>query len=301
MSVIVQVSISGGRTSGYMAVWLKNNIRVLANYLDVPIDSIKLVYVFANTGREDNDTLRFLDAIDRNLLDGQVVWLEGVPYHDKKKSTGHRVVTFETAARHSDYMQDGHPFKEFCKKYGVPNISMPPCTRELKMNPIKSYMKEMGYSRSQFYSCVGIRIDETRRVNQKAVEEKILYPLIDLIPTDKEDVLSFWEDYDFDLKIPERWGNCLTCFKKSHKKLNSLYNEAPEIFEFNDYIEREFGFVGAEFEKHGITVPRKCFRENRNTQELIASFRLTEVDPVNYIRKYDDAGCSESCEFYPTE
>src|SRR5690348_10673615 len=63
----LRVSFSGGRTSARMCALIKEH---LSEYFE-------LLFLFANTSREDPDTLRFVDAVDRNLgLD--LHWLESV-------------------------------------------------------------------------------------------------------------------------------------------------------------------------------------------------------------------------------
>ena len=59
---------------------------------------------------------------------------------------------------------------------------------------------------------IGIRADESHRKSKVAEENNFIYPLIDW-DIDKEDVLSWWEDQDFDLEIPEHMGNCVWCWK----------------------------------------------------------------------------------------
>ena len=52
------VSFSGGETSGFMAQWIKN-------HLDDVYDEI--VFVFANTGLENEQTLEFVQKCDEHF------------------------------------------------------------------------------------------------------------------------------------------------------------------------------------------------------------------------------------------
>src|SRR6185436_10141652 len=99
------------------------------------------------------------------------VWIEAMVFHGERKSSGHRVVRFDTADR------SGQPFESMIQKYGIPNRSNPHCTRELKLNAINSYMASIGWT--DYMTAIGVRPDEARRVDQKAVERQIVYPLID--------------------------------------------------------------------------------------------------------------------------
>lgn len=296
---IVQVSVSGGRTSAYMAVWMQNNRDKVAAHIGV--DEVTYLYCFANTGMEHDDTLRFMNDVNRFHLDSQAVWVEADIFHGKRKSSGHKIVGFETAHRNNQWDLDTHPFHNYIKKYGIPNVKFPSCTRELKLNPIKSYMRSLGLSPKDYYTAIGIRADESRRVSASADVQNIIYPLVDLAPTDKEDVLDFWADYDYDLNIPEWLGNCVTCYKKSYKKLLAVYRETPEHYGFNAFMEANYCMVGPEFKKHGATRPRTFFRLDTSTEKLISIFNINDLDPRDIQGLIQDGGCSESCEMYPTE
>ncbi len=293
---IVMVSISGGRTSGYMAVWLKNNQELLCKHLKV--DAVEFLYLFANTGLEHPETLRFLNDIDTQFLDNQIVWLEGAAHHGKKASTGYNVVNYKTCHQYHDFKKRTHPFHDHVIKYGIPNRVYKNCTRELKRNTINNYMKAHGLDeKKDFYTAIGIRDDEKRRVAKSAGVRNIIYPLIDLIPTDKEDVLDWWEEQPFDLGIPEWLGNCLTCYKKSDRKLALSFRDMPDGWDAFKYFEERYDLVGPEFIRYDDAVARVNFRLNRSVDQMIAMFKLvddgTEASLANV-----DGGCSESCEMY---
>lgn len=304
---VINISVSGGRTSAYMAWWMNENRKAVADYIGCEESEMKYHFTFANTGMEHDDTLRFMNDVDQKLLGGKVVWLEGVTQHGELKSTGHRIVNYDSAYRSDQYEDVDHPFHSYIRKYGIPNIKMLSCTREMKRNTINSYMMQEQSVRTNTphnpNACIaiGIRDDESRRVVKNATEYKIIYPLIDLHPVDKEDVLDWFSQYDWDLAIPEWQGNCLTCYKKSFKKLNKVYEETPEAFNFCSYMEKNYSRVGYEFTKYDDAVPRTFFRNNQSTDSMIALFKENPSSPGDYINIMNDAGCSESCEMYETE
>lgn len=119
-------SFSGGKTSAFMTKWL----------LDNKSEEYDIKVVFANTGEEHVKTLEFVHVCDQAFGFG-TVWIEAIQ-RERGKSSGHRIVTFETASR------NGEPFEAMIGKYGIPNTSFPHCTRELKLNPIKSYLASIG-------------------------------------------------------------------------------------------------------------------------------------------------------------
>jgi hypothetical protein len=298
---VVNISISGGRTSAYMAWWMNENRQAVADHIGCDEAEMKYYFTFANTGMEHDDTLRFMNDVGQKLLGGQVVWLESEAQHGSRKSSKHRVVSYETAFRNADWRDVRHPFHDNILKYGISNMTWQPCTREMKYNAMTSWRETVGGLRPKdYYTAIGIRDDEQRRVKRNPATGPIIYPLVDLNPVDKQDVLDWFKQFEWDLAIPEWQGNCITCHKKSFKKLNKFYNETPEAFEFFDAMERSHGFIGPEFKK-GVTEPRVFFRGNRSTKDMIALFDATDADPADYIDTMNDAGCSESCEMYETE
>lgn len=211
----LRVSFSGGRTSAFMSIWLKQNMSEVYD----------MRFVFANTGWEHPDTLRFVHEVDtRYGLD--VAWVEAVPRRHTGKSSGCRVVTYETASR------NGEPFEAVVAAYGLPNMTFQLCNRELKRNAMQAYAQSIGWENRSYSTAIGIRADETRRVNPKtAEEEKLIYPLVSMLPTSKDEVLAFFEDFDWDLRIPEHQGNCIGCVKGGAGYWRAIREDFPEQFE----------------------------------------------------------------------
>lgn len=262
------VSFSGGRTSAYMARRLQLE---MAGHFN-------LFFVFANTGQEREETLKFVNRCDHEFGWG-VVWVEAVVDPKNGNGTRHKVVTYDTASR------AGEPFEAVIKKYGIPNKPFPHCTRELKAKPINQYAKQLGVD---YVTAIGIRADEYRRVNGKAEASRIIYPLIDIWCVDKPTVQQFWKDQPFDLRLKEHEGNCSWCWKKSLKKHLRPINERPEIFDFPRRMERLYANAGPS------GMPQVFFRENRSTDDLFAMARRQ----LNLFDLDIDDGCSESCEMY---
>jgi hypothetical protein len=276
-------SFSGGRTSAFMTKWLLDNCQ----------DEYEIKVVFANTGQEHEATLEFVDRCDKEFEFG-VVWVEAVVHQYEKRASSHRIVTFETASR------KGEPFEAIIQKYGIPNTTFPHCTRELKLNPMKSYMASIGWT--DYLTAIGIRTDETRRVNAKAADARLIYPLIDMVPMDKQDINDWWDEQTFNLGLLEHQGNCKWCWKKSLSKHFRLIDESPAIYGFPRRIEKLYGDVGP----NPVGGPRVFFRQNMSTDDLFA-FRAEckpkeEIERMLAGRQLNldlDGGCTESCEVYP--
>lgn len=293
---VLKVSFSGGETSGYMAKKIKDELSHI----------YKLFFVYANTSEENEQTLEFIRDCDKEWgLD--TTWVEAVVHPDERIASTHRIVTFETALRH------GEVFEDVIRKYGIPNLDFQPCNRELKLNAMNSFMSSIGHPVGSYKTAIGLRADEVRRVNPKlAAKNRIIYPLIDIWPTDKQDVNSFWEDQPFRLKLQEYEGNCKSCWKKSDAKLFRLIHERPHIFDFNRRMEEKYGFHGAPYygkQAEGAK-PRVFFRGYRSTEDLFSQAYEIEANAVILIKELrsgaarqfsldmDINGCGESCEPY---
>lgn len=210
------ISFSGGRTSAYM-LW-----RVLQSNQGLPDEAI---VCFANTGKEDEATLRFVQACSKRWA-VPITWLEWQQSKPKFK-----VVDFASAAR------NGEPFSALnrARKY-LPNSMARYCTVELKVLTSQHYLESLGWD--EWDNMVGIRADEPRRVAKirgnpfdKTGVEKIM-PLA-TAGIGKKDVGAFWAAQPFDLELPSingttYHGNCDLCYLKGGRQLLSLIKEKPE-------------------------------------------------------------------------
>lgn len=208
------ISFSGGRTSAYM-LW-----RVLQrNGGKLPVEA---VVCFANTGKEEEATLRFVRDCAA-AWDVEIVWLE---FRDTEERF--KVVTFETASR------SGEPFEALIRKRNyLPNPVTRFCTIDLKIRPIGRYLLSLGMAdtktEGENMSMIGMRADEQRRAAKIADKSRI--PLVTAGVT-KEDVGAFWRAQPFDLSLPNNngvtmHGNCDLCFLKGGAQVLSLISEKP--------------------------------------------------------------------------
>jgi 3'-phosphoadenosine 5'-phosphosulfate sulfotransferase (PAPS reductase)/FAD synthetase len=211
------ISFSGGRTSAYM-LW-----RVLQSNGGLPSYA---AVCFANTGKEDEATLRFVKRVS-DEWDVPIYWLE---YRNNER--GFAVVDFYTASR------NGEPFEAIIRKRNfLPNPVARFCTVALKIEPELKFLKSIGWD--DWDNMVGIRADEPRRVAKiranpsggKAGPERVM-PLAEAGVT-KRDVFDFWTNSPFDLELPNMngvtmHGNCDLCFLKGASQIQSLINEKPE-------------------------------------------------------------------------
>lgn len=217
------ISFSGGRTSAYM-LW-----RVLqSNGGELPEDT---VVCFANTGREDEATLRFVQRCS-DEWGVPITWVE---YRNNEQ--GFELVDFETASR------NGEPFEQIIlKRNYLPNPVTRFCTVELKIRAMHKHLRSLGWLEGDdgWDQMVGIRADEQRRVakmrargtSTESSKEHMAIPLADAGITVR-DITEFWAKQPFNLKLPTvngrtLAGNCDLCFLKPAAQVLSLIQEKPE-------------------------------------------------------------------------
>lgn len=235
------ISFSGGRTSGMMTAILQ----------DYQPERPKAI-VFANTGKEHEKTLEFVSECDKRWGLG-VVWVEAVIHPEAGKGTTHKIVSFETASR------KGEPYEAMLKKYGIPSVAFPHCTRELKLRPIEHYVKTvLGWG--DYDRAIGLRADERHR------EAGYFYPLMEY-GIDKQMVNEWWSRQPFNLDLEEFEGNCDLCFKKSDKKLVKAINKTKSALVWWEEMERKYAHL-----EHGNRSaklePSYFFRGNRSADEM---------------------------------
>ena len=284
----ISISFSGGKTSAYMTV-------MLLRYFREHEPEREIVVTFANTGCEHEETLRFVDRCDREFGFG-VVWLEAVVDPRKGKGIRHRVVSFDTAAR------NGEPFEAYIAKHGVPNRMYNQCTSRLKTEPMESFRAGLGWRKDSYSTAIGIRADEMDRVSMKQMtKHNLFYPCADAGVT-KADVREWWSRQSFNLNIPEHYGNCVWCWKKSNRKLLTVAREHPEFFRFPARMEELYALAGGERRDGHERQPRVFFRGNRSASGILRESQggFIPFEDDKFIPFDDDldvgGSCGESCE-----
>lgn len=222
------VSFSGGRSSAYMSYVLMRDY-----------SHLKMAFVFANTGKELEETLVFVEkcSIEFGL---NVTWIEPVLSQEKGIGVRYKIVEFKTASR------KGEPFTEMVQKFGVPNKDAPFCTRELKERAILRWSND-NFGKN-YVAVEGVRIDEPTRINANKV-----YPLAHWFPTWEIQIRLFWAGWNFDLNLKDYEGNCDLCWKKSLRKRLTILKEHPERAQ--QWIEwEEMDADGNVFDRDGFTI-----------------------------------------------
>jgi 3'-phosphoadenosine 5'-phosphosulfate sulfotransferase (PAPS reductase)/FAD synthetase len=222
------ISFSGGRTSAFM-LW---NI-LQAHGGTLPAD---VVVAFANTGKEREETLRFVHECETRW-GVRIHWLEHLA-RSGPKAERFEVVGYNSASR------KGEPFARLiASKSYTPNSLMRFCTGELKIRVMRDFcQQQLGWK--HWSNVVGLRADEGHRVLKAlARNDSNKEPFKTTMPMMKaghtvRDVAAFWVAQPFDLGLRSYEGNCDLCFLKGRGKLKAIIRENPRSAEWWSEMER---------------------------------------------------------------
>lgn len=270
------ISFSGGRTSAYM-LW-----RILQAHGGKLPDGV--VVAFANTGKEREETLRFVH-------EGASRWGVNVHWVEWRDSdVGFEAIGFNSASR------AGEPFDALIdKKQRLPNGGERWCTQYLKVLPMHALMRDLGAGEPGSYAePIGLRFDEGHRIlhglaKAKRQGRRVCYPLAEA-EISKRDVLDFWFGFDrrfetsirpqgFDLELPELWGNCDLCFAMGIAIRRERVRQQPETA----------GWWQAAEDRTG---GRFAFRET--VAEIVADASSHSATP-DLFDHASDAECGDQC------
>ena len=236
------LSFSGGRTSGYMLR------RVLDAYNgELPHD---IVPVFANTGKEREETLRFVHDCE-SRWSVKVRWIEW-----RAGRPGFEEVGYNSASR------EGEPFAALiAKKKITPNWQMRFCTQYLKVQAMTDFIASLGWDKG-YREIIGLRHDEGHRL-LKMFERNDKFGRDCVAPLAKakvveRDVLAFWRAQPFDLDLEPGEGNCDLCFLKGRGLRKELIRRRPTSADWwiaqersvNGFFCRRDSYAGLQSEVH---------------------------------------------------
>ena len=216
------VSLSGGRSSAYM-------LRLILDGRHGTDLRERGAVVFANTGKEREETLRFVHEIEERW-NTEVHWVE---YHWRPEAAGGpgdlkhdaRRVSYREASR------DGEPFYDLISaKRMLPTVKRRLCTQTLKVRTMEWYIRRHLGWKPPWQSAVGIRYDEPNRWKRLLMDDcKLWMPLAEEHVTAAE-VQNFWRTQaknGFDLQLGPNESNCDLCFMKGADILRDAIAKEP--------------------------------------------------------------------------
>jgi hypothetical protein len=178
-----------------------------------------VLVVFANTGKEREETLRFVHECGTRWA-VKVHWIE---WRDTPE--GFEEVGYNSASRL------GEPFAALIAKKGMPpNWQARFCTQVLKVKAMASFLKSKGFE-AGYAEIIGLRDDEGMRVF-KMLERNERDGRRCVAPLAKahrhlRDVTEFWREQPFDLDLEPSGGNCDLCFLKGRGLRKRLIRQSP--------------------------------------------------------------------------
>lgn len=280
------ISFSGGRTSGYMLWYLFNQWPERDNWE-------KLV-VFANTGKEVEGTLEFIEMCSRRFAIS-IIWVEsrhlddnGNRFSKRARRVSFKVVDFNTASR------NGEPFEEMLSVLGIPSTNAPLYSEQLKKKAIHEYCKSIGWKK--YHKALGIRYDEPTRINKNADKLRIVYPLVSDTVMSKHDILAWWAEQSFNLQIDAGLGNCDNCWKKNKNLLVRNAKKYPESFIWWQEMTDKYGQLNPRNTE--LKPPFNFYRGNLSPKDILAMIKLTPDELNNITLSEPLNGCAESCEAF---
>lgn len=261
------VSLSGGRTSAYLAHLMKDR-------------DPETEFIFMDTGAEHPKTYEFIRNIVKHWKIN-LTCLRVIPNPEMNKPSTYEILAI------SQIGPDHEPWKRMLKKYGHPYVGGAFCTDRMKTVPFIKYCDER-FGRGNYTTWLGMRIDEPKRTTPKP---GIRY-LAEISDFEKQDVIDWWQGQPFDLEIQEHLGNCVFCIKKSIQKVALAAKDEPEL---------AANFIHT-LQTFDVKSDKVMYRSNNSLEQVIALFSDTGRDELasrmTSMRQYDTGSCSESCEAF---
>jgi len=240
------------------------------------------VVCFANTGKEDEATLRFV----RDCGERWGVKINWVEYRNDEQ--GFVVVDYETASR------NGEPFEAIIRKRNyLPNPVTRFCTSELKIRSMHKWLRAnwrgLGWDAEnlEWNQMIGIRADEQRRVSKirarghstETTKETMLMPLADA-QISVDDINAFWAQQPFNLELSTfngrtLAGNCDLCFLKHSAIVMSLIAEKPQRAVW--WAKQEHSITNQKITNGGT------FRSDRPSYAQMLAFTQAQADAFGHL------------------
>lgn len=328
------VSFSGGRTSAYLCKLMKDmygdNVDFV--YMDTGMEHPKTYEFIRNVNNKFNLNLTCIkieikealgdggtykivdiDSLKWDLtLFGKVIDKHGVPYNpggayctDRMKFSafkkyakdlyGKNYETFLGIRADEPKRLVGNEIFSKLIKVGVDSSEI--C--EWYRSELKG---EDYYDKGEFLIANNEYLDirEDFKKYRKSKWKKNIRHLAEFSDVEKEDVINYWREQDFDLDISgEHLGNCVFCIKKGVNKIALAAKQEPELAkDFLSILSRD-SVRTVETRTTGKLV---MYRGKKTFGEVIEMFKEHTVEELQDVikgRKQEDTNsCSESCEVF---
>jgi len=273
------ISFSGGRTSAYL-VYLMEQKRIN--------EGLDVEYIFMDTGAEHEKTYEFIKRLIKDW-GINLTCIRAVTNPKLGVGNTYKIISL------NELKPDLQPWIEMTKKYGTPYVGGGEfCTDRMKTTPYKKYCDDT-FGKDNYITWIGMRADEPKRLKKK---KNIKY-LAEISDFEKDDILKWWGEQNFDLEIEEHLGNCVFCIKKSINKIAlATKDERFDAIKFYTMLNRNDVRV-----LKTRTAPSAMMYRGKNTLMQIISFyqdipRDVIAATLRKSKRYESGSCSESCEVF---
>lgn len=229
------ISVSGGRSSVYMAYHILNSEK----YKD-----FNKLFVFANTSLEHPNTIQFLKdfvhntGVDLHVIQGVYTLKSGIGVRSKRvclDTLQMKGLTFVQMIMHVN------------KHIGVglPSTGQPYSSEYLKKRVIDHYSRQ--FFKSKFVTAIGYRYEDVpKRVTFSELRQntKKICPLLSDFyrPISVFDLNHIYKDLPFRLDLPKHLGNCVFCYKKSDDGLAMAFRDYPQHIPLFSKLEKRYNY-----------------------------------------------------------
>lgn len=230
------ISLSGGRSSAFSAIYIQNNLAKLGFE--------NVVMVFCNTGQERIETFDFLKELNK-YIDFPLFLLEA--NFDNPHRVGYDVKNWGSCRMMSEPFQEAIDYVNRNGWIGVPNQNTPYCSGYLKTRPARAFAKDY-FGTVMYTTMLGFRAEDIPlRVTLSALLDskgKYYAPMIENfeVPVGLRELDAFWSNMPFRLKINSRRGNCKFCWKKSDLNLVETIQEGGVDYEVEFMLKNELAY-----------------------------------------------------------
>lgn len=248
------VSFSGGKDSTAML------LRMIEE--DMPIDII----LFCDTGLEFPEMEEHIDKVEK-YIGRKITRLKS------EKDFMYWATEHERIVR-SDKIPGVKP-GDILKGYAYPSNFIRWCTKELKLNIVDKYLRELkkDYEVIQY---VGIAYDEPNRIKDNP---NIIAPLFHIWKMVETDCLEYCYDRGFTWGgLYEIWSrvSCWCCPLQSLDDLRKLKNHRPELWERLKQMDREINEKCITNNKPGVMTTRVNFQHSKSLTDIERRFEVED-------------------------
>lgn len=222
-------SFGGGVQSAAIAVL------ILKHKLPIPDIS-----VIADTGREMQSTWDYMNEVIQPALSKIDITIQVIS-HDVSKT--------DLYSKSGKYVL--LPAYTHSRKTGLPSKMPTWCSGDWKRDVVRRYIKSIGVTETDMW--LGISTDEIERMKDTGLMWLThVYPLIELVPMNREQCIKIVEDYGWPTPPKSR---CWMCPNQSHSMWKEMRSDSPDEFNKAVQLEQEIQLFDSSVYLHKSLLP----------------------------------------------